>query len=297
MSHEKLLVERIIPWATARDDVRGLAEVGSRTSTIPADEWADMDLMLLVRDPILFHDTDNWIHEIGPAWLSLKHPGPFGDLPVRQVLFEGALDFDIVALAAGTLGEKLTDPAVAFALGGGFQGGFRALIDKDNEITSLELPQHPPRSDTSDISAQDFDFVVNDFLFQVVWASKHLRRGELWAAKDDVDGYMKAHLAQVIEWHTIGIRPGTNTRSGGRYLEQWADPTIVERLSETFAAYEAEDIARALIAMIQLFKDVASETAAALGFRYPERAHASVYRWAVETLDPLMPTIGQDRTQ
>jgi aminoglycoside 6-adenylyltransferase len=291
VNHESLLVERILPWATARDDVRGLAELGSRTSTAPADEWADMDLMLLVRDPMLFHDSDDWIHEIGPAWLSLKHPGPFGDLPVRQVLFEGALDFDIVALAAGTLAKRLDEPTVAFALGGGFQGGFRALIDKDNEIANLDLPHHPPLPDSSHISAEDFDFVVSDFLFQVVWASKHLRRGELWAAKDDVDGYMKADLAQVIEWHTIAIRPGTNTRSGGRYLERWADPLIVERLADTFAAYEALAVARALIAMIQLFEDVASETAAALGFSYPDQSHAAVFRWATETLSPLVPDI------
>jgi aminoglycoside 6-adenylyltransferase len=287
VNHESLLVERILPWATARDDVRGLAEVGSRTSTVTADEWADMDLMLLVRDPTLFHDSDDWIHEIGPAWLSLRHPGPFGDLPVRQVLFEGALDFDIVALAAGTLAKRLENPTVAFALGGGFQGGFRALIDKDNEIADLELPPHPPTADPSDISADDFDFVVNDFLFQVVWATKHLRRGELWAVKDDVDGYMKADLARVIEWHTIAIRPGTNIRSGGRYLERWADPRIVERLADTFATYEAADIARALMAMIQLFRDVASETAVALGFSYPEHSHAAVFGWAIKTLSPL----------
>jgi aminoglycoside 6-adenylyltransferase len=138
-----------------------------------------------------------------------------------------------------------------------------------------------------EVSADDFDFVVNDFLFQVVWASKHLRRGELWAAKDDVDGYMKAGLARVIEWHAMTKVPGANTRSGGRYLERWADHQIVERLSDTFATYQAAAVARALIAMIRLFKDVASETAALLGFSYPQRAHDAVYLWAVETLSPL----------
>ena len=70
-------------------------------------------------------------------------------------------------------------------------------------------------------------------------------------------------------------------------LERWADPLIVDRLSVTFAAYEASAVARALIAMIQLFKDVASETAAVLGFSYPEQSHAAVYGWAIETLSPL----------
>ena len=287
MNHQTLLDDRIIPWATARDDVRGLAEIGSRTSTTLADEWADMDLILLVRDPLIIHDSDDWIREIGPSWLSLKNHGPVEDLPVRQVLFEDALDFDIVALAAGTLAQKLEDPSVAFALGGGFQGGFRVLIDKDNEIANLVMPHHPSPPDLADISAGDFDLVINDFLFQVVWASKHLRRGELWAAKDDVDCYMKADLARVIEWHTMAMRPSINTRSGGRYLERWADPRIVERLSDTFAVYDAAAVARALIAMIDLFEDVALETASALGFSYPNQSHDAVRRWALETLSPL----------
>jgi hypothetical protein len=83
------------------------------------------------------------------------------------------------------------------------------------------------------------------------------------------------------------MRPGTNTRSGGRYVERWADPLIVERLSDTFPSYEASDIARALIAMIQLFRDVASQVAAVLGFSYPEQSHAAVHGWAIETLSPL----------
>lgn len=287
-----LLSEQIVPWASARDDVRGLAELGSRTSTVPADEWADMDLMVLVRNPGLFHDSDDWIREIGPTWLTLRHPGPFGDLPVRQVLFDGALDFDIVAMEAGTLAKRLEDPSVAFALGGGFQGGFRVLIDKDDEIANLELPHQQPRSNSPDIPLDDFDFVVQDFLFQVVWAAKHLRRGELWAAKDDVDGYMKANLARVIEWHAIAMRPETRTRSGGRYLERWADPWIVERLPATFATYDPAAVARALIAMIQLFEEVATETAQALGLSYPSQAHAEIFRWAVATLSPLADDLG-----
>ena len=121
-----------------------------------------------------------------------------------------------------------------------------------------------------------------------MWASKHLRRGELWAAKDDVDGYMKADLAQVIEWHAIANRPGINTRSGGRYLERWADPLIVERLSDTFAAYEATAVARALVRDDRpvpgrgLRNGISSRF-----FNFPKQAHDAVHRWAVETLSPL----------
>ncbi len=83
------------------------------------------------------------------------------------------------------------------------------------------------------------------------------------------------------------MRPETRTRSGGRYLERWADPWIVERLPATFATYDPAAVARALVAMIQLFEEVATETAEALELSYPLQAHAEIFRWAVATLAPL----------
>lgn len=279
-SHDELLEDRIIPWAGADDRVRGLAELGSRTHEEPADEWADMDLLLVVADTAPFLDSDAWIDDIAPHWLALRHPGPFPGVPVRQVLFTGALDFDIVPITAGTVADRIAEPHLAELFG----GGFRPLVDKDGELASIEIPRHPPPLSTDDVTRSEFDFVVSDFLFQTVWAAKHLRRGELWAAKDDVDCYMKADLAGMIEWHTVATRPGTRTRGGGRYLERWADDRIVGALPASFAAYEPASVAAALIEMAALFRRVASETAGLLGYTYPDAAHDAVMRWVGECL-------------
>lgn len=244
-----------------------------------------MDLLLLARDPKPVLDSDGWIDEIGFAWLALRHPGPFPDLPVRQVLFEGALDFDVIPVEAGTLSELLDKPWVRELIG----GGIRTLLDKDDELALIDqevftnpIKAVPPVDETA------YDFTVRDFLFQIVWAAKHLRRGELWAAKDDVDCYMRERFAQMIEWHTWGHDPDALTRAGGRYIEKWASGSILDDLSSTFGSYDEAGVARSLLNSARLFRNVAEETASSFGFRYPNEAHDTILAWVEKCLDPVL---------
>lgn len=281
-SHDTWLAQRIIPWAEADPNIRGLAEVGSRAHDGPADEWADMDLIVLAEDVSRIVDDDAWIHEIGPHWVAVRHPGPFPDLPVRQVLFEGALDFDVIPMRAGRLSEMLDTPHIARLVG----EGFSPIVDKDGEIAAAALTE-PTVFTVLGIQRDEFDFVVGDFLFQTVWAAKHLRRGELWAAKDDVDGYMKADLVRMVEWHATSHRPGTPVRGGGRFLERWADPRFLEAAPATFAVYEPAAVAAALSNMIEVFRWLGVETATRLGFNYPAQDHDAVAEWVRDCLSVI----------
>ena len=283
--HEEFLQSKILPWGERSPNVRGLAELGSRAHDSPADEWADMDLLILARDPKPLLNSDGWIDEIGVAWLALRHPGPFPELPVRQVLFEGALDFDVIPVEAGTLSLLLGKSWVRELIG----AGIRTLLDKDEELTSIDDEVFTDSIEAVPaVDETEYDFVVRDFLFQIVWAAKHLRRGELWAAKDDVDCYMRGRLAQMIEWHTWGHDGEALTRAGGRYIERWAATPILDDLPSTFASYDAIGVARSLLTSAQLFRRVAEETGSTFGFTYPVEAHQKVLGWAERCLGPIL---------
>lgn len=284
--HDTFLLSNFLPWAMAEESVRGVAELGSRTGVL-VDEWADMDLLLLVRDRHRFVGSDEWIAKVGEYWVAVSHPGPFEDLPVRQVLFDGALDFDIVPLEAGTLGQRLSDPGVAFALGGGFRGGFRILVDKDGELGAADIGSRSSAADRAYLTRSQYEFVVNDFLFQVVWAAKHLRRGELWAAKDDVDCYMKADLVRLLEAAALAGGEDSKVRTGGRYLEEWTSSEILDRLPTIFPGYDSGEVADALLAQLDLFGDVAQLVSMKTGFTYPHEAHRHIRSWAEQCLAPL----------
>jgi aminoglycoside 6-adenylyltransferase len=129
----------------------------------------------------------------------------------------------------------------------------------------------------------EFLHVVNDFLYHAVWTVKHLRRGELWWAKMCSDCYMHHLLLRMIEWHAHATHDWNyDTWFRGRFLEKWADPRVVEGLRSSFAHYETDDVARALLEEMKLFRWVALETAKKLEYQYPVEAEEHVLRW-VET--------------
>ena len=110
-----------------------------------------------------------------------------------------------------------------------------------------------------------------------VWTATKLRRGELLTAKGCCDGYMKDLLLWMTIWHAGAARGWTyDTWHRGRFFEEWADPRVVAGLHAAYAHYDAADVARALWATMDLFRWVARETTAHLGYPYPGSAEERV---------------------
>jgi hypothetical protein len=84
----------------------------------------------------------------------------------------------------------------------------------------------------------------------------------------------------MIEWHTLaGHDWKHDVWFRGRFLEDWATPETVKRLRETFAHYEEADIKCALLATIDLFRTLGTETATKLNYPYPAEADKNVTKW------------------
>jgi len=88
---------------------------------------------------------------------------------------------------------------------------------------------------------------------------------------------MKRLVLAMIEWHA-GAASGWSgdTWHNGRFLEQWADPRAIDGLRGAFAHYDTADIRLALLETMDLFRWLAAETAARLGYLYPTAADAHV---------------------
>jgi aminoglycoside 6-adenylyltransferase len=274
--------------------VRGLAVFGSRARPDgPNDEWSDLDLILIATDPERLLGDESWLGAIARPWVTLVHEAPIPGIQVRQVLFEGALDADIVILPTGVIGGYAADPGMAAV----FAQGFRLLVDRDGELAPVAerfattAPASGSKEPPAVPDAERFDWVVRDFLFQSAYTVKKLARGELWVAKDDCDGYLKHLLLTMIEWHAAALGgTGAPIPGGGRYMERWADPAVVERLRDAYATYDAADVARALLVTMELFADITRKTAAALGFDPTRADEHAVAEWIRHQLAALGPT-------
>jgi aminoglycoside 6-adenylyltransferase len=97
-SYEKL-IQRFCEWAKERVDIRAGAVIGSRARLDhPADEWADLDLVILTTDPEFYLSTADWIKKLGKPLLTFIEFTPTGDGKERRVLFEGMLDVDFAIM-------------------------------------------------------------------------------------------------------------------------------------------------------------------------------------------------------
>jgi aminoglycoside 6-adenylyltransferase len=282
------LIERFVRWAESKSDIRAAVIVGSRARTDqPADEWADLDILVVTSKPEYYLSSTDWLNNIGDYWLTFLEPTAAGNETERRILFEGGLDVDLAIFPLGTVQNLLREgisPQLRAQAVDTFGRGSRVLLDKDGMLRQF-LAQMPTAEKPSLLKPTQAEFlhVVNDFLYHAVWTVKHLRRGELWWAKMCSDCYMHHLLLRMIEWHAHATHDWNyDTWFRGRFLEKWADPRVVEGLRSSFAHYETDDVARALLEEMKLFRWVALETAKKLEYQYPVEAEEHVLKW-VET--------------
>jgi aminoglycoside 6-adenylyltransferase len=296
------LEQRFAAWAQAQPDIRVAVVVGSRARTDhPADEWSDLDIMVVTTRPERLLGSSNWLKNIGEYWFTFLEPTPTGGRMERRVLFEGALDVDFAVIPYGRIRqaarflpmlrkfpllfrllpkgmaqrirEDLADAANIFGR------GLRVLVDKEGLAAKLPLvfaearPYRPP-------TQREFLNAVNDFWYHAVWTAKKLRRGELWWAKLCCDSHMARLLLEMIEWHAHAMQGADcDTWQLGRFLEEWADPRALAGLRHAFAHYDEDDIWRALLVSMDLYRWLAIETAERLGHPYPTAADERVTEW------------------
>jgi aminoglycoside 6-adenylyltransferase len=278
-----------VAWAATRKDIRAAIVVGSRARTDhPADEWADLDLGILVERPQRYLKHHGWLRQLGSPLV--KYMDPSG--VTLHVLFEDGADAGFAFLPANAFKQAVRVlplvnrfPALFRALPGGlgvrlenelaeavayYRRGYRVILDKDGladrffSLAPARAPKAPPPTE------EEFRELVAHFWFLTVWTAKHLKRGEVWWAKTNgCDGQLKRMLLQMIDWHERGANGWDyDTWEEGRFLEEWADAALVQRLKPTFAHYDPDDVWSALTATMDAFRVLAVETALRLGYPY-----------------------------
>lgn len=276
------LVERFARWTETCSDISAVIIVGSRArADHPADEWADLDVIVVTADPERYLSTVDWLESIGKPLLTFLEPTASGGQMERRVLFEGMLDVDF-SIIPKEIAQQLMEDGIPPQIAEIFRRGTRVLVNKDGNAAQISAhissaepsPRRPP-------GEHEFLGVIYDFLYHSVWTVKKLGRGELWTAKFCLDSYMKSKcILRMMEWHARASKGWTyDTWYDGRFLEEWADPYVLKGLRETFAHYDEADIRRGLLATMSFFRKIAMEIAEKLGFSYPIELDKQVTEW------------------
>jgi aminoglycoside 6-adenylyltransferase len=257
----ELLAAAVADWARERADIRAAILVGSHArAETPADRWSDLDVILLVDDPEVYAADACWVEEFGTPVLTFLEPTAVGDQRERRVLYETGEDVDFPLIPVSALDRLEASDNAAALLG----RGFRVLVDEielEPRLRALAGVSRPLAAPTQG----DFSELASDFWYHALWTGKKLRRGEVFTAVECLDGYMKARLVTLIEWHARAIDPEVDVWHAGRFLERWADPGVLAALERAYAHYDLRDVARALWETIDLFQSLEEETARRVG--------------------------------
>ena len=256
----ELVAAAVADWARERKDVRAAVVLGSQArADLPADQWSDLDVDLVVDDLRPLVENSEWVKEFGNPKMTLLEETPLGYR--RRVLYETGEEVDFPLFQIPVL-DRLESSAEYARL---LARGYRVLVDKID--LERRLDAHAARAVEPALPTQsEFERLAGEFWYHALWTGKKLRRGEVFVAKECLDGYMKARLVTLLGWHARAVDPSVDTWHGGRFLERWADPGALAALESAYAHYDVRDVARALWETIDLWQGLEEETASRLGF-------------------------------
>lgn len=285
------LVKKLATWARAIPDIRAVIIVGSRARIDhPADEWADLDVLLITTDPQRYIASSEWLGTFGRPLLTFLEPTAVEAEMERRVLFDNMLDVDfsiipmvkfrmrVQQLLNGEMALEMADQIV-----GVFRRGFRVLLDNDgiaDQLNTVLSTFESPLLPSSLPTEEEFFNVINDFLYHAVYTAKHLFRGELWWSITSLNCYMQRLMCRMIEWHAKTLYGEDHeTWFRGRFLEEWAHPNASRGLMNTFASYSKDGIRDALFAIVDTFHSLAMEIASHLKYPYSPEIKNTITSW------------------
>ena len=277
------IVERFRTWASEEPAVRAAIIVGSQARTTePADRWSDLDIVIFHTEPERLIASAEWCHRFGTVVLSMVESTAVLNSKERRVIYSDGRDVDFAVFPAAFLPYLAQNPSGAQVL----NRGYHILIDKDHRLAGLSQSLAQTRRTEGRLpSPEEFEGVVADFWYHVLWFAKKLRRGEIWIAKMGCDGYLKQLLVPMMEWHALAEGRGkVDVWHDGRFLDRWAPSSVLARLPATFARYDPKDLERALRETGQLFSSLAGDVAKAIGATYPRDAESEIQALVTQTL-------------
>lgn len=229
IAHPKM--PAVTKWARKTDDIRALVITGSlaRHDGKP-DQFSDLDLQVITRDPKRFTANDNWLKEFDDIWIRFPLDR---DLPYRLVWFRGGIKVDFQFLPVDHFYNMISTGDLPAE----YLRGYHVVLDKDDLFRDLApsprvFPQPPPPSVAS------LAETINEFWFEAIHVAQFIRRREFWVVKHR-DWTMKSNILRLLEWHAhYTSKDPINTWQLGRRISSWADQEAVEALKGIWGGWK-----------------------------------------------------------
>jgi len=262
----------LIQWAEQRESIRAMLLTSTRAvPKAPVDFLSDYDVILIVDDIHPFYEDRSWLEDFGDVlvvyWDPIYPDSEHGNEKTANVTqYADGLKIDFTLWPVELLQKIIQAPELQPEL----DAGYRILLDKDRLTEGMKLPTYRayiPVRPTNEV----YQLLINDFFTDVPYMAKCLLRGELLPAKWCLDYDMKhVHLRPMLEW-LVGVKHNWSVPTGslGKGLKKQLPLEIWSQLEDSYAGGNIQENWEALFRTIALFRQVAMEVGAGLGYEYP----------------------------
>jgi aminoglycoside 6-adenylyltransferase len=236
---------------------------------VTVDRFSDYDVIVAVTDIHPFFDDRSWLEDFGQVLVLYRDPIRLDEGQERFAYitqYEDGTKIDFTLWPVELVRRVTRRPHLPDDL----DVGYAVLLDKDGLTTGLQPPTY-----RAHIPAPPGEIAyrarVEEFFHEATYVAKHLWRDDLMPAKYNLDYAMKGvNLRCMLEWriemdHGWSLKPGAY----GKGLKRYLPPEVWSKLEATYVGAGTEENWAALFRTIDLFRQVALEVAAGLGYDYP----------------------------
>lgn len=285
---EDRIIQQLMAWATRQESVRAMLLTSTRTSpNARVDLFSDYDVVLVVTEIHPFFEDRAWLEDFGRVLVVYQDPikNEYGIERFAYITqYEDGLKIDFTLWPV----EMVPRIAAVLQLPDDLDVGYTILMDKDDLTTGLQPPTYAAYIPSPPTQAE-YENRIEVFFHEATYVAKHLWRGDLMAAKYNLDCAMKMKkLRQMLEWrmeidHDWSVKPGAY----GRGLKRHLAPETVLELESTYVGAGEQENWDALFDTIALYRRVAIEVGHHLGYSYPHELdrRALAYLRKVQNLD------------
>jgi aminoglycoside 6-adenylyltransferase len=269
-SDEKAVIGKLLEWAESKPDIRVVILTSSRAKpNAELDEFSDYDVIFVAEDIKPYREDESWLEEYGRVLVVYRDPIEirFGhERFINVTQYENGLKIDFtfwpVPLIKHVAGmEKLPDY---------IDDGYKVLLDKDGLTKGMKAPSGKafiPKPPT-EVEYQAF---VEEFFYDIPYAAKQIRRGDIFALKLTVYYMRDVKLRRLLEWK-VEIEYKWSLKSGyfGKRLQKYLTPALLQEWDMIHFGGVNKNNWESLFRILRLFSEVAREVGKELGYSYPE---------------------------
>ena len=258
------VLARIVAVAAGDERIRAVVLAGSRANPdVAPDRYQDFDVAYLVTDVQPFRDNPEWVRQRFGEPSILQMPEAMrwpdgGDLFTYLMIFPDGHRIDLSFQAS--LATFLRDGEPGIVLFDKDDG--RGLVPPLPEPTDAVWHITPP-------SPLFYSSCCNNFWWCLGNVGKGIVRDELPYALQMLNTVVRPELHDMMSWY-VGATHGFGVSVGkwGKWFKRYLPPQMYERYTATFSTADPGALWTSVLAMADLFHDLALVVAADRGLPY-----------------------------